>query len=261
MNKTKRTKLIAGAVAATLILGGAGYVQSQQAFAAADNAAAGPSVEAGKSGSPAPFAGRGHRGGMMGGKEGGGLTSSTADLLGITADAVKAQLKEGKTLAQIAEAAGFGKADYLARLVAAETAKIDERLTAGDITAEQAAAGKASLAERLAQAIEADMPAFGGRGPGRGGHGIGRFGGAEAMAEAVGLTEEALKAALEDGRSLAEIAAAQGIGEDALIAKLKDAMEDELRTFVNEKRPAKKRTGDEGGQSAAQTDGTADGTA
>lgn len=231
-----RTRIITGAVAATLILGGAGYMQSQ-AFAAADASSPAPSAEAGAADARAAHEGRGfgHRGGMKG-----GLIESTADLLGAEFSTIMTQLQAGRTFAEIAEAAGLSKADYLAKLIAAETAKIDEKLAAGGITAEQADAKKASLTENLTQAIETNRPAFEGRGHGREDHrGFGRFGSPEEMAEAIGVTEDKLKTALESGQSLAELAAAEGISEADLIAMLKDAMTDELKSFVNEKRPAK----------------------
>jgi hypothetical protein len=237
MNKNNmRKRFITGAVAATLIIGGASYMQSQ-AFAAADTSTAAPSTGAGAADGRAAFEGRGHghRGGM-----GSGLVESTAELLGVESGTIMTQLQAGQTFAEIAEAAGLSKTDYLAKLIAAETAKIDEKLAAGSITAEQADAKKAALTEKLTQAIETNAPALGGRGHGRGGHhGFGRFGSSEETAAAIGVTEDELRAALESGQSLAELAAAQGISEADLIAKLKDAMTDELKTFVNEKRSAK----------------------
>ncbi len=253
MNDMRR-RIMTGAVAATLILGGAGYLQTQ-AFAAADASSPAPSAEAGAGAADARAAhegrGFGHRGGMKG-----GLIDSTADLLGVESSTIKTQLQAGRTFAEIAEAAGLSKADYLAKLIAAETAKIDEKLAAGGITAEQADAKKDSLTENLTQAIEMNRPAFGGRGHGREDHrgfgGFGGFGSPEEMAEAIGVTEDELKAALESGRSLAELAAAEGISEADLIAKLKDAMTDELKSFVNEKRPAKPAV-DAGAAEAAET--------
>jgi len=251
MNNKLRTKIIAGTAAASLILGAAGYLESQQAWAASDSAiAAAPSTAASAAAPSASFKGRGHRGGMMEGRSG-SLTSSTAELLGVTPDAIQAQLQEGLTLAQIAEAAGLGKEDYLAKLLAAETAKLDEKLAAGDMTEEQAAAKKAGLAEMLTQAIETNQPSKGKQG--RGGHGFGRFGNSEELAAIVGVTADELKSALDAGQSLAEIAAAQGMSEADLIAKLQESMSDELKTFVQEKRTAKPAADAAAGAGAAET--------
>jgi polyhydroxyalkanoate synthesis regulator phasin len=74
-------------------------------------------------------------------------------------------------------------------------------------------------ADAVVTALEDARPDRGGFGGGRGAH-IGL--GLEAIAEELGLTTDEIRAALEDGQSLADLAAANGSSADALVAVLVD---------------------------------------
>jgi hypothetical protein len=103
---------------------------------------------------------------------------------------------------------------------AAAVDQVDQALAEGKITQEQAD----SLKERIQSD---DFPGFFGRGfgfghrgeggPGWGGHGHHFFGGKlDAAAEYFGLTEDELRTQLRDGKTLAEVAEAQGKPVDGL---------------------------------------------
>ena len=106
------------------------------------------------------------------------------------------------------------KLDDAARAAALD--QVEAALDAGTITKEQAA--------ELKQRIESsDVPIFGpglgrGFGPGFGhGHGLrGPGGHLDAAAEYLGLTEEELRSRLADGKTLAQIAQAEGKSVDGL---------------------------------------------
>jgi polyhydroxyalkanoate synthesis regulator phasin len=72
-------------------------------------------------------------------------------------------------------------------------------------------------ADAVVAALEDARPDHGGFGGGRGGH-IGM--GLEAVAEELGLTTDEIRSALEDGQSLADLAAANGSSADALVSVL-----------------------------------------
>jgi hypothetical protein len=98
--------------------------------------------------------------------------------LGIDSPTVLSRLKAGETLATIA---GAKKAALITALVADETKRIDAAVTAGKLTADQAATLKANLTAHVTAEVEATAP-LGGKGGkggkgGRGGHG-GPMGGA-----------------------------------------------------------------------------------
>jgi hypothetical protein len=90
----------------------------------------------------------------------------------------------------------------------------------------------ADLRERVTAMVNGEAPLGG---PGRRGHhGPGRGfafrAGFDAAAEALGITEDELRAALEDGQSIAEVAEANGVDVQAVI----DALVDEVETHLDE---------------------------
>lgn len=187
----------------------------------------------------------------------GNLLKETAAILGLDEKALVEKLKAGQTLSEIAQAAGVSEADLLQKLTDAATKKLDEAVAAGKLTQEQADKLKADLSAKLKEGITTKGIPFGpgpgmggpghpgkpgfdhGFGFGRGGMGFGVFGNEEQLATILGMTKEELKAARDAGKSLAEIAQEKGITEEALIGKLKDAMTDGLKKFVESKPQSK----------------------
>lgn len=92
----------------------------------------------------------------------------------------------------------------------------------GTITQEQA--------DKVAETLASKMPAGGGHG-GRGGHG-GGFGGLETAATAIGITADELRTQLEAGKSVAQVAEAEGVSEQAVIDALVKAAEEHLAEEV-----------------------------
>ena len=106
-------------------------------------------------------------------------------------------------------------------------ARIDAAVAAGRLTKEQGA----ELKDRLK---EGTLPQFGVRVPGHHGPGFG-FHGPElldAAASYVGMTEEALRTQLEDGRSLSEVAQSKGKSVSGLKTALTNAVKADLADAV-----------------------------
>jgi hypothetical protein len=102
--------------------------------------------------------------------------------------------------------------------------RIDEAVAAGRLTHRQG--------DELKQRIESgDVPLFAGPGPGFIHH-DGVFGGLEAAATYLGLTESRLRTQLESGESLADVAKAQGKTVDGLVQTLVDAAKKKLDAAV-----------------------------
>jgi Spy/CpxP family protein refolding chaperone len=78
-------------------------------------------------------------------------TKVITDTLGITEAELKTRIQAGDSLATIA---GTKKAALISALVAYETKKIDEAVTAGKLTAAQAATLKTGLTDRITKMVE-----------------------------------------------------------------------------------------------------------
>lgn len=102
----------------------------------------------GERGGPGP-GGRGPGPGGPGGPRGGFLLSDAADAIGIDAEALMRQLRDGKRLAAIAEAHGKTLADVKAAVKRAAVARLDADRKAGRITKAQRDERAARLDELL----------------------------------------------------------------------------------------------------------------
>ncbi|WP_217595843.1 SHOCT domain-containing protein [Cohnella sp. GbtcB17] len=230
-NPKKHRKLAATSLAlAVAVFGSAVSVGS--AFAATTtnkNAAAVQTQAATPAATTAPAKDDGHhRGGGFGA---GWNNAELAALLNLTEDTLKAQLRAGKTLTDIAAAQGVDKQKVQDLILSAMTARLDSRLADGKLTQAQYDEQKATLADRAADAL---TNAFAGKGGGKGGHGgpggfgggkHGGFGGLDLkdnadIAALLGLTTDELSAQLEAGKSLSDLAGEKGVAVDKVTAKI-----------------------------------------
>jgi hypothetical protein len=90
---------------------------------------------------------------------------AAATALGITTDELRTELEGGKTIAQVAGDKGVDVQTVIDALVADASAKLDQAVADGKITADEAATRKADLATRIADMVNNGRPAEGG--PGR----------------------------------------------------------------------------------------------
>ncbi|ARU59663.1 hypothetical protein CBW65_00335 [Tumebacillus avium] len=157
--------------------------------------------------------------------------------LGLTEAELHTAQQEGKTLKQIAEGKGITEAKLIEFLQTQQQKKLDQAVTDGKLTQEQADSMKAGLTtERLQEMINSTGKfGFGG---GKGGHGgkgdfIMRAGGEE-LATFLGLTEEELCTAKQAGKTLAQIAEGKGITQDKLIEFLQTQQQKQLEQAVTD---------------------------
>jgi ribosomal protein S20 len=78
-----------------------------------------------------------------------------AQVIGITVDDLEAQLKQGKTLAEIA---GDKKQDLITALTDAANARIDKAVADGHLSAEKAATLESQVTERITRLVEQGLP-------------------------------------------------------------------------------------------------------
>jgi hypothetical protein len=87
-----------------------------------------------------------------------------AQAIGIDAQQLRQELA-GTSLAAVAQAHGKSANDVIAALTAADTTRIDQAVSDGRITADQAAQRKQTEAQRLQQLVNQTGPQDAGRGP------------------------------------------------------------------------------------------------
>lgn len=141
-----------------------------------------------------------------------------AEALGLTVDELKAELRDGKSIAEVAEANDVDLDTVIDALVADGMARLQE--------AEEA------LPERVTEMV--NRTGWGEGRPDRPGHHGAKLHGLKTAAEAIGITPGELKTALQDGQTIAEVAEANDVDVstviDALLseasARLDQAVED-----------------------------------
>lgn len=141
-----------------------------------------------------------------------GHLDAVATYLGLTAAELRTQLQGGKTLAQVATAQGKSVDGLKAAIVVEAKEHLDEAVAAGRLTADQAK----QMLERIQANVDAMVNRTGppeGRGPGGLMHGPGFM---QRVASYLGLTAAELRTQLQGGKSLAQIATAQGKSVDGL---------------------------------------------
>src|SRR4051794_11500714 len=131
--------------------------------------------------------------------------AAIAGYLGVAASDLQADLKSGKTLAQIATAQGKTVSGLEAAMIADAKSHLDSDVTAGNLTAAQEQTMLANLQSHIDDIVNSTGPPAGG---GKGGHGGGPA--SAAVASYLGLTQAELRADLQKGQTLAQIATAEG---------------------------------------------------
>jgi ribosomal protein S20 len=112
----------------------------------------------------------GRPGGPLGGMKdviGQGLDTA-ATTIGITQDQLKTELQSGKSIADVAKAHSVDPQKVIDALTAAANKKLDDAVTAGTITSDQATKIKSNLSQMITAMVNGQRPPMGGRGGHRG---------------------------------------------------------------------------------------------
>jgi urease accessory protein UreF len=163
-------------------------------------------------------------------------------LLKLDAAKLTEELKAGKTLAAVAEAQGVEEDDVIALLVKQQEEKLAEAVKAGKLTQEQADKMTENSAERVKAMVENTHQD---RGHGKMMFGFG-FGKNEELLTLLKLDETKFKEELTAGKSLAEIAEAQGVDKqdviDLLVSKQKEQLAEAVKAGKLTQEEADKRS-------------------
>jgi hypothetical protein len=163
---------------------------------------------------------------------GGAGLSTVTTYLGVSASDLLTQLRSGKSLAAIATANGKSVSGLVDALKTAAVKRLDAAVAAGKLTSAQETQIVSTLTQRLTDFVNGVRPAGGFPGK-RGGHGPrGGAGKLGAAATYLGLSPSALMTQLRSGKSLAQIATAQGKTAAGLVDTLKTAIVKRLDAAV-----------------------------
>lgn len=164
-----------------------------------------------------------------------GLTAA-AEAIGISEDDLRTALEDGQSIADVAEANGVLVQTVIDAMVAAGTESLEAAID--------------ELPDRITDLVHRDgLPMGGGHGPGGHGGGFGGRGlGFDAAAEAIGISADDLRTALQDGSTIAEVAEANGVELQTVI----DALVAEATTRLDETVTAGDLTEDEAAEREAE---------
>jgi hypothetical protein len=155
-----------------------------------------------------------------------------AEYLGLSEEALREQLTDGKSLAEVAKAQGKSVDGLVDVLVKDETARLDQAVKDGRLTDGQRDEIVANLEEKVTALVNAQPPAFGFKF----GHGAflpSRGANLDDAASYLGVDEAELRAALRDGKTLADVAKEQGKPVDGLMDALVADEKKELQAAVD----------------------------
>jgi hypothetical protein len=175
-------------------------------------------------------------------RRGGGARFETiAETIGITFDELRAQLAEGVTVAEIAEANGVSADAVGEALVAQMQLHLADHVAEGDITQDRADARLATTEERVDDILNGTLPlggpggGFGGGAHMRGMRGLGEgFGMSSTLPDLLGVDATELRTQLRAGGTVAELAEANGVAVDDLISTLVAEATERLEAAVTD---------------------------
>ena len=155
--------------------------------------------------------------------------AAIASILKLTEAELKTQVQSGKTLAQIATAQGVDIKLVVDAIVADMKSHIADEVKSGEITQAQADTKLADVTAKATERVNNVRPA---RGEGMHGGPKGPGRNVAAIASVLKLTEAELKTQVESGKTLAQIATAQGVDVklviDAIVTDMKSHIAEEV---------------------------------
>ena len=178
-----------------------------------------------------------------------GTLDAAAEAIGIETFDLLSVLRNGHSIAEVAQAHDVQVSDVVDAIVTAEQDRLDQLVADGRLTQEQADELSADLVERVTDLVNGDLTSFpllepgfgpgviGAPGPfGRPGFtaGPGPWGLVDgplaAAADVIGIDERALLAAWADGDTIADVARAHGVAVsdvvDAIVASMQERLDE-----------------------------------
>jgi len=194
---------------------------------------------------------------------GNGMLSSVAGFLGISATDLQTALKNGQTLAQVAQAHGKSASDLKAFLTNQLKTQLDQAVSGGKMTSQQETTALNNASSRFDKLINSNLQQMGRPGrPGMRGPGPGPgFGGPylSTVAKTLGMQPADVRTELQSGKTLAQIAQEHGKTsndlENAILASVKTQL-DKLMTTNFQQLQQQRQAGRQGQAPASKPTST-----
>ena len=138
-----------------------------------------------------------------------------AEALGMTEDELHTAMQGGKTVADLATEKGVSLDTIINAVIADETTQLAQDVSDGNLTQAEADQRLADLKTNLPDMLS-QLPPARGDGMGRGGK-MGGPGSPAVIAQALGVTEDELRTAFQDGKSVADVATEKGVSLDTVV--------------------------------------------
>jgi urease gamma subunit len=152
--------------------------------------------------------------------------AALAEAVGVSTGDLRAALRDGQTIAEVAEANGTDPQHVIDTLVANGTERIDAALADGRIDQATADERKAALPERATDLVNGDLDRDLRRHPRR-------SVAVRTAAETIGVSTDDLRAALRDGQTIAEVAEANSTDPQDVIDGLAALSTQRITKVVN----------------------------
>jgi ribosomal protein S20 len=155
-----------------------------------------------------------------------------ADKIGVSTADLKAALKSGKSVADVARSKNVDPADVVKALVDAADAKIDTAVTNHTLSADKAATLKENLTARVTKLVnDTHLKAHVKAARYARRHHLVKQGG-NIAAQTIGISPQALRTAVKGGQSVAEVATAHGKAPADVIKAIVDAADTKIDQAV-----------------------------
>ena len=164
-----------------------------------------------------------------------------AETIGVSRADLRSQLRDGKTVAEIAQANDVEPQAVVDAIVTAANERIDKAVVEGKITAERAAAAKARVPELARKLVDHEFDGSRRR------HGNARRAVMKTAADAIGVSTGDLVREVRDGKTIAQVAEANDVEPaavvDALVARVSDRLDRALDNGRIDEEKAEEITG------------------
>ncbi|MCL6592640.1 MAG: hypothetical protein K6T31_01565 [Alicyclobacillus sp.] len=152
--------------------------------------------------------------------------TTVASILGVDQSTLKTDLQAGQTLAQIAASKGISEQTLIADLQSALQQKLDQAVQNGKLTSAQEQQILQQFSSHAQQLVESKFPAK----PPQKRDGAGGL--LKQVAQILNIDEQTLQQDLQNGQSIAQVAASKGVSSDSLVAQLTAQMKTKLDLAV-----------------------------